>query len=81
MKKYMLVIVALFLLFSLLWSSPQPRSQISRTINSLPYIQNFEGTVFPPTDWTSYDVDGEGQQWSANSTYNHSPGGSRSVMH
>jgi hypothetical protein len=51
------------------------------SITTLPYTQNFEGTTFPPTEWTSYNVDGQAQQWGANTTNNHTPGGSRSVMH
>jgi hypothetical protein len=50
-------------------------------ITTLPYTQNFEGMVFPPSEWTCYNVDGQMPQWSSNTTFNHSQGGSRSVMH
>jgi hypothetical protein len=70
MRKYMLFIVTFLGSFSILWS-----------IISLPYTQNFEGMVFPPSEWTCYNVDGQEPQWSANTTFNHSQGGSRSVMH
>jgi len=54
---------------------------ISRDTGSLPFSENFEGSTFPPTDWQVYDQDGMEPAWSANTTHNHTPGGSGSAMH
>jgi len=35
-------------------------------ITTFPWTEDFEGVTFPPTSWTSYDVDGLGTNWEKN---------------
>ena len=37
-------------------------------ITTFPWIEGFEGGNFPPTSWTSYDVDSFGTNWEKNPT-------------
>jgi hypothetical protein len=48
---------------------------------SLPFSEDFEGDIFPPSNWLVYDQDGMAPSWGSNTTYNHTNGGSKSVMH
>lgn len=79
----------LFLLAASLLSAFSPESNVpaahttdpARHITILPYNVDFEAVAFPPTNWLVYDSDGQAPGWSANESFNHTPGGWRSAMH
>ncbi|PKP48120.1 MAG: hypothetical protein CVT92_16400 [Bacteroidetes bacterium HGW-Bacteroidetes-1] len=48
---------------------------------TFPLEENFEGEVFPPANWSVYDVDGLGFNWNASEFYNHTTDGLKSAYH
>ncbi len=49
-------------------------------VNVYPFVENFESESFPPIGWTSYDIDGDQNEW-VKSWYNNTPGGQYSAYH
>lgn len=62
------------------WSAPY-QFTTECGVFALPFTQDFEGTIFPPTCWNRYDIDGGGSQWISSTAYNHTPEGSKSAAH
>ena len=52
---------------------------ICSPITSFPWTEGFEGAIFPPACWTSYDIDGRGEQWRIYYSFSHS--GTSSAVH
>ncbi|GEM_PF-4387899 len=50
-------------------------------INTFPWSEDFECSVFPPPGWTSYDLDESGTFWVSSTDQNHTPGGTISALH
>lgn len=50
-------------------------------VTSFPWTEDFEGSVFPPNGWQSYNLKGAFMQWELSSAQNHSPMGSQSAFH
>jgi hypothetical protein len=48
---------------------------------TLPFYEDFEGTVFPPGCWTVFDMDGSGTIWEKAVGFNNTPGGQGSAFH
>jgi hypothetical protein len=66
------------------WYSKSPVGQFMTgppSINTFPWTETFEGTTFPPTGWTRYDLDGGGTQWTSSTAHNHTTGGTKSALH
>lgn len=53
----------------------------TRDIDTYPWTENFEDPTFPPEGWYIYNEDGQGDQWSTNTSLNHNPDGERSAVH
>jgi hypothetical protein len=53
----------------------------STVINTFPWTESFDGTTFPPTDWTRNDVDGDGVNWARNTTTTYIHSGAGSAYH
>lgn len=51
------------------------------TISSFPWTESFEAATFPPTGWTTADLDGGGAFWESSTSFNHTVAGSRSAKH
>ncbi|MDV7393452.1 choice-of-anchor J domain-containing protein, partial [Arthrospira platensis SPKY1] len=45
------------------------------------YIEDFEGEVFPPANWTVYSFLDVSENWSLSLWQNHTPGGTQSAFH
>jgi hypothetical protein len=50
-------------------------------ITTFPWDEGFEGTTFPPTNWTSVNVDGAGTTWAVNTTSPYYHSGTKSAVH
>ncbi|MCL2098670.1 MAG: choice-of-anchor J domain-containing protein, partial [Bacteroidales bacterium] len=50
------------------------------TITTYPWSESFEDTTFPPTCWTSYDIDGGDEEWER-STVMTPPDGAAAARH
>lgn len=50
-------------------------------VNSFPWTEEFEGSVFPPNGWQSYNLKGAFMQWELSSAQNHSSMGTQSAFH
>ncbi|MCK9291486.1 MAG: choice-of-anchor J domain-containing protein [Bacteroidales bacterium] len=61
-------------------SAPVSASAIIVAPSAIPFVEDFEGNVFPPLYWQRYDIDSGGSQWTSG-TRNHTPGGSKSAYH
>jgi hypothetical protein len=46
-----------------------------------PFIETFEGGVFPPTEWALYSQLNDSQNWELDPWTNHTEGGSNSAFH
>lgn len=51
------------------------------TVTTFPWNEDFEGASFPPSGWTTVDVDGANTFWASSTSYNHTPGGAKSAKH
>jgi len=48
------------------------KNDVCNTITTLPWLEDFSGTVFPPMCWRRFDVDGGGTQWVRSTSQSYS---------
>ncbi|MEI8137028.1 MAG: PKD domain-containing protein, partial [Bacteroidota bacterium] len=41
---------------------------VSPTVNTLPFVEGFQGATFPPTNWQNYDDGSDNLKWTKNPT-------------
>ncbi len=66
------------------WPPNEFQTEYDGTVYDFPWTENFEYVVwdrFPPSDWRSYDVDGDTETWTAVNNNNHTAGGRFSAVH
>ncbi len=56
-------------------------SAFDPTITVFPFKETFETNSTTINGWSQYNQDGGGKAWAFTTTYNHTPGGSRSAYH
>ena len=50
-------------------------------ITEFPWLEDFEGTLFPPVGWMNVNADGPTLEWTPSTAQNHTPGGTKSAFH
>lgn len=71
---FLVLIILAFSSLSALSNSPNDNRNSS-------YIEDFEGEVFPPANWTVYSLLDVSENWSLSLWQNHTPGGTQSAFH
>ncbi len=63
------------------WSTEGMFTTECGVYTSLPFIEDFESGIFPPTCWTSSNEDATGTEWVSSTDQNHTTSGTTSAHH
>ncbi|MFW5706566.1 MAG: FISUMP domain-containing protein, partial [Bacteroidota bacterium] len=50
-------------------------------VDTFPWSEDFEGSSFPPKDWSRFNLGGTFMEWQMDAVQNHSPNGAQSAFH
>ncbi|TVQ83147.1 MAG: T9SS C-terminal target domain-containing protein [Bacteroidetes bacterium] len=50
-------------------------------ITEFPWLEDFEGTLFPPAGWMNVNAEGPTVEWTLSTAQNHTPDGTQSAFH